>query len=128
MFAQNVRMFVSSYAVQLAICHLLFLIFIFILTCAAAGTPAMTSRGLTEEDFEQVAGFLHEVLQVRTATIVTVILCVIDCPVEIRDRGIDEQVAGFLHEVLQVRTATSGIGIVCFVRLKTSRDQRSGNR
>jgi hypothetical protein len=25
----------------------------------------MTSRGLTEEDFEQVAGFLHEVLQVR---------------------------------------------------------------
>ncbi|KAF6252491.1 serine hydroxymethyltransferase 2 [Scenedesmus sp. NREL 46B-D3] len=28
------------------------------------GTPAMTSRGLTEEDWEQVAGFLHEVLQV----------------------------------------------------------------
>jgi glycine/serine hydroxymethyltransferase len=28
----------------------------------------MTSRGLTEEDFEQVAGFLHEVLQVRMGT------------------------------------------------------------
>ncbi|GLI61008.1 hypothetical protein VaNZ11_003270 [Volvox africanus] len=28
------------------------------------GTPAMTSRGLTETDFEAVAGFLHEVLEV----------------------------------------------------------------
>lgn len=29
------------------------------------GTPAMTSRGLKEKDFEQVADFLHEVAQVR---------------------------------------------------------------
>jgi len=28
------------------------------------GTPAMTSRGLKEEDFEAVAGFLHEVCEV----------------------------------------------------------------
>ncbi|WIA14942.1 hypothetical protein OEZ85_001653 [Tetradesmus obliquus] len=28
------------------------------------GAPAMTSRGLVESDFEQIAGFLHEVLQV----------------------------------------------------------------
>jgi glycine hydroxymethyltransferase len=27
------------------------------------GTPAMTSRGLKEADFEKVAEFLHEVLQ-----------------------------------------------------------------
>lgn len=26
----------------------------------------MTSRGLVESDFEQIAGFLHEVLQVST--------------------------------------------------------------
>lgn len=28
------------------------------------GTPAMTSRGLKEADFETVADFLHEVLQI----------------------------------------------------------------
>jgi glycine/serine hydroxymethyltransferase len=42
----------------------------------AAGTPAMTSRGLAEEDFEQVAGFLHEVLQVSTTTISNVVVLV----------------------------------------------------
>ncbi len=31
------------------------------------GTPAMTSRGLLEADFEQVADFLHEVVQVCEA-------------------------------------------------------------
>jgi glycine/serine hydroxymethyltransferase len=37
--------------------------------CASpAGAPAMTSRGLTEEDFEQIASFLHEVLQVSGRT------------------------------------------------------------
>lgn len=29
------------------------------------GTPAMTSRGLKEADFAQIADFMHEVVQVR---------------------------------------------------------------
>lgn len=33
----------------------------------ASGTPAMTSRGLKESDFEEVGDFLHEVLEVRIA-------------------------------------------------------------
>lgn len=31
------------------------------------GTPAMTSRGLLESDWEQVADFLHEAIEVRRA-------------------------------------------------------------
>jgi glycine/serine hydroxymethyltransferase len=36
--------------------------------CWHAGTPAMTSRGLSEKDFETVAGFLHEVCEVSHAS------------------------------------------------------------
>lgn len=34
------------------------------------GSPAMTSRGLREADFEGVADFLHEVVQVREGGVV----------------------------------------------------------
>lgn len=34
--------------------------FSFIYNLASSGTPAMTSRGLVEKDFEQIAEFLHQ--------------------------------------------------------------------
>lgn len=44
------------------------------------GTPAMTSRGLTEEDFEQVAGFLHEVCEVGAVGVAVQLLLRSCCP------------------------------------------------
>lgn len=43
------------------------------------GTPAMTSRGLKEADFERVADFLHEVAQVRELITLVSFLSAVTC-------------------------------------------------
>lgn len=63
------------------------------------GTPAMTSRGLKESDFEEIAAFLHEVLEVCKEVQATTGKALKDFVKGLENPAVQEKVAGIRARV-----------------------------